>query len=306
MSPTDSIKLVFLAAIWGGSFIFLRVAVPEVGPLLTALLRVSLAGMALLGFAYMTGVRMNWRRNAKSYALVGLFATALPFSCFSFASLYLPAAYSALLNSTAPLFGALFSVLWLAERLTARKLSGLALGVTGVGVLVGAGALVLDAKVLLAATACLLAAACYAVSSIIVKKTGRPSGGSDPSGGIHPIAMATGSMLWGALIMAPTLPFSLPTTTPSATALWCVLAMSLLSSALAQAIFIPLIVKIGPTRAMSVSFLIPLFSMLWAFIFLHETVGLSTLFGGAIVLVAMGLVLTARHPEPEDALTVEA
>jgi drug/metabolite transporter (DMT)-like permease len=303
MSPSDSIKLVFLAAIWGGSFIFLRIAVPEVGPLLTALLRVSLAGAALLGFATMTGVCMNWRRNAKSYALVGLFATALPFSCFSFASLYLPAAYSALLNSTAPLFGALFSVLWLAERLTPRKLSGLALGVTGVGVLVGAGALVLDAKVLLAAAACLLAAACYAVSSIIVKKTGRPS---SASGGINPIAMATGSMLWGALIMAPTLPFSWPAAMPSATALWCVLAMSLLSSAVAQAIFIPLIVKIGPTRAMSVSFLIPLFSMLWAFIFLHEAVGLSTLFGGAIVLVAMGLVLTARHPEPEDALTVEA
>jgi threonine/homoserine efflux transporter RhtA len=132
MSPTDSIKLVFLAAIWGGSFIFLRVAVPEVGPLLTALLRVSLAGVALLGFATMTDVQMNWRHNAKSYALVGLFATSLPFSCFSFASLYLPAAYSALLNSTAPLFGALFSVLWLAERMTPRKLSGLALGVTGV------------------------------------------------------------------------------------------------------------------------------------------------------------------------------
>jgi len=85
-----------------------------------------------------------------------------------------------------------------------------------------------------------------------------------------------------------------------------VVAMSLLSSAVAQAIFIPLIVKIGPTRAMSVSFLIPLFSMLWAFIFLHEAVGLSTLLGAAIVLAAMGLVLTARHPEPEDALTVEA
>ena len=84
---------------------------------------------------------------------------------------------------------------------------------------------------------------------------------------------------------------------PSTLALSCVIALSLLSSGLAQALFIPLIVKVGPTRAMSVSFLIPLFSMLWAFIFLHESIGASTLVGGVVVLVAMGLVLTAPQPE---------
>lgn len=303
MSPVDVIKLIFLAAIWGGSFIFLRVAVPEVGPLLTAMLRTALAGIALFAFAASTGVAMNWRRNAKPYALVGLFATVLPFSSFSFAALYLPAAYSALLNSTAPLFGALFSVLWLAERLTVRKLAGLALGVAGVAVLVGAGALALNVDTLLAAAACLFAAACYAWSSIIVKKTGRPELGA--SGGIHPIAMATGSMAVGGLIMAPAAPFVLPHALPSTLALSCIVAMALLSSGLAQAIFIPLIVRIGPTRAMSVSFLIPLFSMVWGFIFLNEAIRASTLIGGAIVLTAMGLVLSASHPEPEDALKAE-
>jgi drug/metabolite transporter (DMT)-like permease len=304
MLPTDFFKLIFLAAIWGGSFIFLRVATPEVGPILTATLRIMLAGLALVSFARMTGVTMNWRRNIKPFAVVGLFAAVLPFSCFSFAALYLPAAYSALLNSTAPLFGAVFSVFFLAERLTALKLAGLATGVAGVAVLVGAGALVLNARVLLAAAACLVAAACYAISSIIVKKTGRPQRGR--TGGIHPIAMAAGSMACGGLMMAPTLPLLLPIAMPSTAALWCVAGMSLLSSGLAQAIFIPLIVRIGPTRAMSVSFLIPLFSMLWGFIFLHEALRPSTLVGAAIVMVAMGLVLSASHPEPEDALTVEA
>lgn len=303
MFPIDFIKLIFLAAIWGGSFIFLRVAVPEVGPLLTAMLRTSIAGAALMVFATMTGVTMHWRRNARQFAMVGLFATVLPFTCFSFASQYLPAAYSALLNSTAPLFGALFSVLWLAEKLTVRKLAGLALGVAGVAILVGAGALALNAKVLFAAALCLFAGACYAISVIIVKRTGRSESGT--GGGIHPIAMATGSMVWGALIMAPTLPFSLPAVMPSTLALGCVAGLSLLSSALAQALFIPLIVKIGPTRAMSAAFLIPLFSMLWGFIFLHEAVHASTVIGGAIVLMAMGLVSSASHPEPEDALTVE-
>ena len=304
MLPSDFFKLIFLASIWGGSFIFLRVATPEVGPILTATMRIILAGIVLIGFAGMTGVTMNWRRNITAFAVVGLFAAALPFSLFSYAALHLPAAYSALLNSTAPLFGAVFSVFYLAERLTARKLAGLAMGVAGVAVLVGAGALVLKVEVLLSAAACLAAAACYAISSIIVKKTGRPQSGH--TGGIHPIAMAAGSMACGGLMMAPTLPFLLPIAMPSPAALWSVAGMSVLSSGLAQAIFIPLIVRIGPTRAMTVSFLIPLFSMLWGYIFLHEAVRASTLVGAAIVMVAMWLVLSASRPEPEDALTVEA
>ncbi|WP_136413530.1 MULTISPECIES: EamA family transporter [Oxalobacteraceae] len=291
MPAADLIKLVFLAAIWGGSFIFLRVAAPEFGPVLTATLRTSLAGTALMVFAALTGVRMDWRKNLKPFVVVGLFAGAIPFSCFSFAALYLPAAHSAVLNATAPLFGAVFSVVWLAERLTMLKLGGLVLGVIGVAILVGAGTLPITAATLLAIGACLVAAACYALSSIIVKKTGRP-------GGIHPIAMATGSLALGGLIMAPSIPFSLPHAMPSPLAIGCIIAISLLSSGVAQALFIPLIVKVGPTRAMSVSFLIPLFSMLWGFLFLHESVGLSTLVGGIIVLMSMGMVLSASRHEP--------
>ncbi|HZW11746.1 MAG TPA: DMT family transporter [Noviherbaspirillum sp.] len=291
MSFADLAKLVFLSAIWGGSFIFLRIAVPETGPLLTATLRTTLAGVALMAYATATGVPMNWRANLKPYAVVGLFAAAIPFTCFSFAALFLPAAHSAVLNSTAPLFGAVFSILWLAERLTLSRLAGLVLGTIGVAILVGAGTLALNVSMLTAVAACLTAAACYALSSIIVKKTGTP-------GGIHPIAMATGSLVLGGLMMIPTIPFTLPSTIPSMPALASIAAMSLLSSGLAQAIFIPLIVKVGPTRAMSVSFLIPLFSMLWGFIFLEEPVGVATLVGGIVVLTAMGLVLAPARPSP--------
>ncbi|HYD94581.1 MAG TPA: DMT family transporter [Noviherbaspirillum sp.] len=294
MSAADLAKLVFLSAIWGGSFIFLRVAVPEAGPLLTATLRTTLAGVALVAFAVATGVRMDWRANLKPYAMVGLFAVAIPFSGFAFAALHLPAAHSAVLNATAPLFGAVFSMIWLAERLTLQKLAGLVMGIAGVATLVGAGALKIDAGTLAAVAACLVAAAGYALSSIIVKKTGRP-------GGIPPIAMAAGSLVAGGAVLLPTVPFSLPPAMPSFTALACITAMALLSSGLAQALFIPLIVKVGPTRAMSVSFLIPLFSMLWAFLFLHEPVTPSTLAGGAVVLAAMALVLwTPRRDVPRE------
>jgi drug/metabolite transporter (DMT)-like permease len=299
MAASDLVKLLLLSALWGGSFIFLRIAVPEVGPLLTATLRISLAGIALTAFAVMASVPMNWRRHLKPYALVGFFAGVMPFSCFSFAALYLPAAHSAVLNSTAPLFSALFSVIWLAERLTLRKLAGLALGIIGVAILVGAGTLELNKWTLISIAACLFAAACYALSTIVVKKTGR-------AGGIHPIAMATGSLALGGVMMAPTVPFSLPPAMPSMLALGCVAALSLLSSGVAQAVFIPLIVKIGPTRAMCVSFLIPLFSMAWGFLFLGERVAGSTLIGAAVVLAAMGLVLWAPHLEPAETVSAEA
>lgn len=299
MSATDLAKLVFLSAIWGGSFIFLRVAVPELGPLLTATLRITLAGIALTAFATATGVTMDWLRNLKPFAVVGIFAGVLPFACFSFAALHLPAAHSAVLNSTAPLFSAAFSVLWLGERLDLRKLMGLLLGVAGVAILVGAGALQLDHATLLSIAACLLAAASYALSTIIVKKTGRPDG-------IHPIAMATGSLAIGGVMMLPALPFALPDAMPSPLALGCVTALALLSSGLAQALFIPLIVKVGPTRAMCASFLIPLFSMLWGILFLHEPVHASTLAGGAVVLMAMGLVLSAPRAGAAGAAAAEA
>lgn len=290
MSAADLAKLVFLSAIWGGSFIFLRIAVPEIGPLLTATLRTSLAGLALIVFARMTGIPMNWRANLKPYAVVGLFAGVIPFSCFSFAALHLPAAHSAVLNATAPLFGAVFSMLWLSERLTMSRLAGLLLGIIGVAILVGAGTLTLDGPTLISIAACMVAAACYALSSIIIKKTGQPDG-------IHPIAVATGSLVLGGVMMMPTVPLSLPPVLPSLLALSCVAALSLLSSGLAQALFIPLIVKVGPTRAMCVSFLIPLFSMLWGVIFLHEAISWSTLIGGAVVLMAMGMVLASSRPQ---------
>lgn len=292
MSLADLAKLVFLSAIWGGSFIFLRIAVPEFGPLMTALLRTVLAAAALYAYAMATGVTMNWRENLKPYGLVGLTAVVIPFCGFSFAALVLPAAHMAVLNSTAPMFGAALSVFLLGERLTVLKLAGLLLGVAGVAILVGAGSLDLNTSTLLASGACLLAACSYALSSIVVKKTGRP-------GGIHPIGMASASLVCGAAYLLPTFPFTLPESMPSLAAFASVAAVALLSSGLAQALFIPLIVKVGPTRAMSATFLIPVFSMLWGVIFLDEAIVTSTVAGAAVVLIAMALVLAPQRMEPQ-------
>ncbi len=304
MTSSDLVKLIFLAAVWGGSFIFMRISVPEFGVIFMAALRISLAGLSLLLFAYMNRIPMLWRKNIKFYVVVGFFSAALPFSCFSYAAQFLPSAYSAVINSTAPLFGALFSIFWLSDRLSLRRLTALFLGITGVTVLVGAGTLILNIHTLLATLAGLIASASYAISSILIKKLGQtPStvSGESAEKGIHPYAMASGSLVMGGLMLSPAIPFSIPTLIPSTTATLSLLALSLMSTALAQAIFIPLISRIGPTRAMTVTFLIPVFGMLWGYLFLHENVGISTIVGSAIVLMAMGLILSPAKPITAEA-----
>ncbi|RJG03000.1 DMT family transporter [Noviherbaspirillum sedimenti] len=290
MSLADLAKLVFVSAIWGSAFIFLRVAVPEMGMWLTSILRASLASVALVTFTTLAGLPMQWRRNFRHFAIIGFFGNVVPFVTFSFAALHIPAAHSAVLNSTVPLFGALLSVVFLAERLTMRMLLGLLLGIAGVAILVGAGSLLLNAAILMAVAVCLLGAMAVALASIIVKKTGN-------GGGIHPIVMAAGSLALGSAAMLPALPFSLPAAMPSSVAWTCTVAVALVSTGLAQAMFISLILKIGPTRAMSATFLLPLFSMLWGILFLREAVGAATLIGAMVVLAAMGLVLTAPRPQ---------
>lgn len=288
LSLGDILKLGLLAAIWGASFIGMRLVVPEFGALLSATLRIVLAGIALLLFAYCNRIPLFWRRNFSVYLGAGLLGAVLPFVLFAYAAHHLPAPLLALFNATGPLFCALFSMLWLAEPFSVRKWLGLALGVIGVWVL-AAGGLSPMQPGFFAFIACLIAPACFALSGVIVKR--HTSSQNSHSARIDPLALATGAMLAASLILLPTLPFSLPAQMPSPLAIATVLALALIPSALAQIIYIPLISKIGPTRAMSVAFLIPLFSMLWGYVFLHEAIGLSCLLGGLTVLVATGLVI---------------
>ena len=287
LCATDIVKLGLLAAIWGASFVAMRIAVQETGALLAALLRVVVAAIALTVFAQIKQIPLQWRGRRKPYALVGLFGAALPFALFSYASLYLPAAFSALLNATCPLFVALFSILWLQERLTLYKLLGLILGMAGVWLMMATALLPQNKFNWLALIACLLGPACFAISAIVIKLNSC----AQNSDGIHPLAMAAGSMIIASAMMLPILPFALPPQLPSAQSLGFILALGLLPSALAQVIFIPLIGKIGPTRAMSVSFLIPLFSIIWGLILLQEAIPLVSLLGGGAVIAATALML---------------
>jgi drug/metabolite transporter (DMT)-like permease len=220
----------------------------------------------------------NWR----PYLVLGVLNTALPWGLYAWSGKYIGASYMAILNAAAPWFAAICGAIWLGEKFSWRKSLGLALGMLGVALLVGFGPIAVSTEVLLAVLACISATACYALAGVYVKKR---------AGRLAPRALTVGSLVAASAVVMPFLPAP-----PAAAAFtWqvtlAVLGISLLCSAAAYLIYFRLIANVGPTRTFTVTFLIPVFGTLWGALFLDEPVGMSTLAGGAVIVIATALVL---------------
>lgn len=281
MPFADLIRLLALAAIWGASFLFLRIVAPAFGTFWTAELRVAIAGAAMLLFLLATrrglAVRAHWR----DYLVLGLFNSALPFSLYAFAAVTLPAGYLAIVNATSPLWGVLVGAAMLGETPTPRKLAGLAAGVAGVVLLVRLGPAPVTPRLLVASAAGVGAAVSYAFAGALSKKATQR---------LSPLSMATGSQLGAAVCL---LPFALPSAPPAApgsTVIGALLGLALVCTSVAYVLYFKLIATVGPTRALTVTFLIPLFALFWAALLLHEPVTVNMLAGCAMVAVATWLV----------------
>jgi drug/metabolite transporter (DMT)-like permease len=280
--PADLARLVALAAIWGASFIFIRIAVVPLGPIATADLRVALAAVALAAWLRFAGVELAWRAHWRFYLTVGFVTSALPFALWAFSALELPASYLVVLNATSPLFGAAVSRVWLGERLTPRAALGLAAGVAGVATLVGLGPLAATPAVLGAIAAGALAALSYAVAAAYMKRR---------AADVDAAAVATGSQIGATLLLTPLL-VVLPPVAPPTPVEWLAAALlGLLCTGAAYLLYFRLIADVGPTRALTVTFLIPLFGMLWGALFLGEAITPVMAAGCALVLAGTALIL---------------
>ncbi len=282
MKPADLARLFALAAIWGASFLFFRMAVPALGAVWLAELRVSIAALAMLAYLCVTGAKLDVRKHWRAYLLMGVLNAAAPWTLYAYAGLHLGAGTMAILNATTPFFGAICGALWLGERFTARKLGGLMLGVAGVAMVVGLGPIALTPGVLLGTAACVGATLCYAVSTTLLKRIGA---------GVQPIALSTATLIVATLAIAPFLPPVPPPSAFTPSVIVAVLGVSLVCSALAFVLFFRLIANIGPTRSLTVTFLIPVFGVLWGALFLGEAIGVGTIAGGLTVLAATALVI---------------
>ena len=284
MSAADFARLLTLGAIWGASFIFQRVAAPALGALWTSEGRVLLAGLALAAWFRVAGFDPQWRAHWKAYAAIGLVNSALPFSFYGYAAIHAPAALLALLNASAPLFGALFSLALLGERLTLVRVAGLACGLGGVALVARPDLAQASPDFGWAIAASLAACACYGFNGVVMRALGHGA----PARGI-----AVGSQLCAALWIAPLLPFAPLPAMPTPLVAASVLALALLCSAVAYLLYFRLIADIGNTGALTVTYLVPAFGVLWGWLLLDEAVTPGAIAGGALILA--GVLLVTRR-----------
>ncbi len=284
MRPRDLALIVFLAALWGGSFLFLRMAVPEFGPVPLIALRVGIAALVLFPALLWQGAWPEFRRHFEPLFVLGVINAAVPFPLFAYATLYVSAGFAAILNSTAPLFAALVSWLWLKERLGPVAVVGLCLGFGGVVLLVGGGTD--PGQGWLGAVAAALSASClYGVSANFVKRR---------LSGVSSWVTTTGSFGIASLILLPLAIVQWPAEPPSATAWAAVVLLAVACTSLPNIFYFRLVLRAGPTRAMAVAFLIPAFGMLWGAIVLAEPVTLTMIGGCAVILLGTALVTGLR------------
>jgi drug/metabolite transporter (DMT)-like permease len=279
VTPSQLAQLVAIAALWGASFLFIRVAAPVLGPVALIDARMALAGAVLLAIAAASG-RMPRRAQSGRFAVLGALWAA-PFTLIAVAELHLTASLTSVLNATTPMFSALVAAVWLGDRLTARKVAGLALGVAGVVLVVGWNPIALSAPVVLSAGATVLAALLYGIGGVY---------GARAFAGVPGVTVAAGQQIAGAVLLAPLLLADRPRGPLTTHAALSVLGLALASTALGFVLFFRLVAQLGPTGALTVTYLVPVFGVLWGALFLDEPVAWSLLGGLAVVLASIALI----------------
>jgi len=249
---------------------------------------VIVAGAALAALAVATGGVPPVKGRVRAYLLLGLVNAAVPFTLIAAAELYVTASLAGIVTTTAPLFSALVAALWLRTPLTARTIGGLLLGTAGVAVLVGWSPLPLTTEVLIAVAALTIAAFCYGLGAVYTRAAFRD---------VPPVGLATAQQAAASAELLLPAVATAPAVWPSDPAvLGSIAALALASTAFAYLLYFRLIERIGPTRALTVSILVPFFGVLWGVVFLGEAVTPGTFVGLAIVLLGVGLATGARLP----------
>lgn len=281
MKTKDIGALLLLSALWGGSFLCVRIAVPVLGPIVLIELRVLIAGIALLFYVFLTRNPLDLRKRWLQYLVIGIINSAIPFTLIAIAELHLTAGLAAILNATSPLFGVIVAALWIKEALTRNKVIGLLLGVGGVAVLVGWSPQTFSMTIALSIAASLAASAFYGLAAVYIKVKAQ---------GASSVAVATCSQLGASVFLLPMTVIAPPQHIPTLPVVLAVVVLALLCTSVAYLLYFQLIANVGPTRAITVTFLAPVFGVFWGIILLHEPLTWSTIIGFIIILSGTGLV----------------
>ena len=284
MKTSDLAELMLLAALWGASFLFMRMGAAEFGPVALVAVRVGGAALFLMPLLQLRGQMGVLREHWRPIFVVGLTNSALPFLCFAYAALSITAGLSAIFNAASPLFGALIAWLWLNDRLNRVRVLGLVIGFAGVLWLAWNKA---DHSAAFkpggsgwAIVSCLGGAVLYGISASYTKKK---------LAGVAPMAVAAGSQLAAALALVLPAVLWWPAAAPSGTAWLTAALLAVFCTGVAYVLYFRLIANIGPANAIAVTFLVPAFAVLWGWLLLDEQISGAMLVGCAVILFGTSL-----------------
>lgn len=280
--------LTLLGVIWGASFIFIRVAVEPFGPIFMMLIRVELAGILLFGYAKFSGAKLQIRPHWRKFLILGALSSAIPFTLIGWAELTITGSMAAILNSTTPLFAAGVAAIWLGERLTIYKIIGAVMGIVGVSFIVGGSPITFDTMFILATCSSLGAAFCYALGGVYAKRA---------FAGVDNMSMSTGQMIGATAILMPVSVVNIPKVMPPTEAILALLGLAVFATAIAYRLYFYLIISAGPTKALTVTLLVPVFGVIWGAMLLNEPISSGMLIGLVIILLSVGLVTGMIAPQ---------
>jgi len=291
MPSSDLCKLFLLAALWGGSFIFMRISIADFGPLFLIEARTVISAVFLLGVTVFTGKTQPMLDNWKPITMLGFITVVLPFLCLGYAVQTLPAGALTVINATVPLFGALVAWVWLNESLTRGRILGLVIGFVGIIVLMadklsfaqdGQGWIVVLA---LGGPFFYGFGACYLTKYLK---------------GVEPVSCATGAMVAAGFMLAPFAIYTWPTTPISPLSWASVAALAIFCSGIAYVIFYNLVARIGASKSLTATFLAPPFGVFWGVVLLDEALTINIVLGTTIVLagtlLATGFIGSSKAP----------
>lgn len=284
MTPAALFDFFALSALWGASFLFMRVAAVEFGALPAAAGRVMVAALFLLPLLWLRGLVPELRRHWKKALLVGVLNSGVPFACYTFALLVITTGLAAILNATVPLFGAVVAWLWLKDRPAGSRVLGLVIGFAGVALLTwdkasfkpGAAGIAPAWAVL----ACLVATLCYGISASFAKRY---------LSGVPPLATATGSQVGASLALLLPALWWWPQHNPSLHAWLALVALGVACTGLAYILYFRLIETAGPARALAVTFVVPVFALGYGAVLLGETISPWMVGCGAVIVLGTAL-----------------
>lgn len=296
MRTSDYVRLLALAAIWGASFLFMRIAAPAFGSVNTTFLRVLFALIGLAVMLLLLRTPMRFKGKLRSAMLLGIINSGVPFLMYAIAALWLPAGYSAILNATTPLMGAMIGFSFFDEKLSPRKWFGVMLGLVGIALITTTGEVSLSGNVIIGVLACLLATACYGCAGFLTRRWITEQGGLDAK------LVAFGSQLGACVFLLPFFGYTMtagPAVNWAIPEVWAsILAVGFVCTALAYLLYFRLIADIGPLRSLTVTFLIPPFGIFWGYLVLGETLTEGFIIGGLIVCLSVWLVVSPARSQP--------